>query len=1317
MPSGASMMSARTEIVMPKVLAFTQAAKLVSPSIDGGFPEGLLLQLWIRRTGDAASQTIVELAGSKSRIVLATDDRGDLRFAVIGGKPAALTIPGGLPLERWVQVRAGIGPEGKAWLNVHGMAYTDGSLPAPGSEPRTVTVGGFVGELAQLQVWKHPKPTSLTWDPPPLDAPRLWAYYPLKRTVAEGKRHISEDLGANKRHLAGSSALATVSHPAPFADGPAAYFVFAEDSALTSLSPVTGPKGKLTIEAWVRLDTDEAQPGAVVQLGAGSRRLVLAAGGKDGEIALVLVVGDKHVRLGSAKGLLKKGQWAHIAATAMVDDAGLVAESQIYFQGTARARTTPVLDAVQRTGLRTLLRSPVVPECSLGGAAPGLARFRGGLAEVRLWRAIRPDRLARRWLTRARGDEGELLACYPLDGLSEGLFHDHGPRRGWGRAAAGVTLADTRGPPLPATTGATPYRLITRGKLVREMVPGPKISNKMLGLGGATQSRQTYVSVLVYDATVEVTTAAGDGASDRSLEVRVDRPLSAFVGPTEKLQTTAWKAGETYVVPLNGAGKVRLRFTAADLSCPTIRVRVAGAPGGAWTAIRPDAPVQQRLRTISGTAMTNPGRGRRNPLPAGTTSDDADALAGAFRQLATQFPATAPVKAQTKPQTKPNLKPTARSLWGDLEDAWNDTTEAAGDVVEDVVDEGEDLVNQGTDAVEETWNDTTGALEDAWNETTEAVEDGANTAADALEDVVNAAADALDPAALGNAILDTASGAIAGATRTAKSAGALIRRSASDLDALRKKVEGATRRAGAQAITALVDSAETLAIEVSDLASTGLRYVEIIGTTIVDGAEAAWRVVVDGVEEAFAAIKALVDRIAAELREILEFLAFLFLWDDFLAASDEVHAVLDGALQQLRSKTPQLGEYKAQLADALRTGVEQAIGQRSVGDLFGLDVDAARLVLEPLEYVLEKFQDALESADIVFDLADDMTSGLGAPDAAVLAAANGLAGELPDLTEVSSVLGEPIAQLLAGNGTLADGSSSILDLLFDSVVTQGQAAIDLAEKQFRARIKVPVLTDAIESVILGGRTFTVMRIVALVGAIVGVLTEKTASAAQGKRGGSTLVRAKSGVQAKSGQPRANADTRRILWASMALGLVNSLVLTAKTGLELAGKSLKKVSAILAATGGLCTSLRGVLTLARIPSLPQNVRPYTGTNAGLEIVTGAWTVLSAYVTYKVDDLWRPFDLVAFGLLGLATTTVSAVALGTGDLQGDNQVVSFSLRCGSWVSSSLMRLSEKYDDSDRSGRLKVVTVGLAIVSGVTDVAEAIYGNVDEVQQQVG
>ncbi|MFY0534202.1 hypothetical protein [Nannocystis pusilla] len=614
-------------------------------------------------------------------------------------------------------------------------------------------------------------------------------------------------------------------------------------------------------------------------------------------------------------------------------------------------------------------------------------------------------------------------------------------------------------------------------------------------------------------------------------------------------------------------------------------------------------------------------------------------------------------------------------------------------------------MNAGTDAVEDAWNETTGALEDTWHDATDVVEGG-----------WNAALGALDPAALGNKILATGSGVIEGAQRTAKSAAGLIVRGVNELDALRKKVEGASRRAGTQAIGALVDSAETLAVEVSELTDTGMQWIEIIGTTIVDGAETAWRVVVNGVEEAFAAMEALVKRIAAEIREILEFLAYLFMWDDFLAASDEIHALLDDSFQQLRAKTPQLGEYKAQLADALRKGVEQAVGKRSVGDLFGLDIDAAR----PCSSRSSMCWKILGRARV-------RRRGVRPRRRRDLRPRRAQCGraehrERPHRQAARPHPGEHRARHadLAAPGPKRRARRRLVLAARRPVRRRGHPRRG-RHRPRRQAVPRPHQGAGADRRDRGDHPRRPL-LHGHAGRRAGRRDRRRADREVDEQGpgqdeGGDHDHAQVGVQPKSGQPQSSRDARRILWASMALGLVNSIVLTTKTALELAGKAAKQFSAILAATGGICTSLRGVLTLARLPSLPQKVRPYTGANAGLEIVTGAWTVLSAYVTYKVDDLWRPFDLVAFGLLGLATTTLSAVALGTGNLQGDSQIVTFSLRCGSWVSSSLMRLSEKYDDSDRSGRLKIVTVGLAVVSGVIDVAEAIYGNVDEVQQQVG
>jgi hypothetical protein len=77
--------------------------------------------------------------------------------------------------------------------------------------------------------------------------------------------------------------------------------------------------------------------------------------------------------------------------------------------------------------------------------------------------------------------------------------------------------------------------------------------------------------------------------------------------------------------------------------------------------------------------------------------------------------------------------------------------------------------------------------------------------------------------------------------------------------------------------------------------------------------------------------------------------------------------------------------------------------------------------------------------------------------------------------------------------------------------------------------------------------------------------------------------------------------------------------------------------------------------------------------------------------------------------------SIKALFSGDLGDDRSKTAFGLRCGSWVLSLSVRVCEKLDDRDTTSKLKYVTMGLAVLAVVTDVTEAIYGNIGETEEQ--
>ncbi|MCY1009298.1 hypothetical protein OV079_27790 [Nannocystis pusilla] len=714
--------------------------------------------------------------------------------------------------------------------------------------------------------------------------------------------------------------------------------------------------------------------------------------------------------------------------------------------------------------------------------------------------------------------------------------------------------------------------------------------------------------------------------------------------------------------------------------------------GGLWTILRPDQTAQSRLRAVTGTSLLSPGAGRTSPMPAGSTSADADALAVALRQLATQCP---PRPQSATPAAFKQKKWVIQTFGlGDIGGVFDDIGDAAEELGEVIVDTAEDAGEVIVDTAED------------------AGEVVVDTAEDAGEAIAGAAVD------VSNAVVGSAETVVTGAKRTAKSAAGLLEQGEAQVAALRVKANKTAARVGQAAISTLIDSADSLAIFVDETVEAAGGWVEVIGTSIVNGAEVAWRTVVSGVEDALTAVTALLKRIGAEIQQFIDYLAYLFAWGDFLAESDKLYGTLEQSIQGLGGMLQQAGSYKDELGKTLRSTVKKAVGNRTVGDLFGLRIDRSNPAIEHLEYFLEQVQRAIESVEAVFEGVADVATGEVSPSPALLGSAEASAARLPmsSLANPLTLLTTPVKDLLAGNGALADGSSSLLDAAFSEIVSSGGQAITTAVDQVRARIKVPWLTDMIETVILGGRSFTLLRAAALAGAIPSVLTSKLSGGQKKEEASGSIT----GIVGPSSQPKptktpqqkAEAErSRRALWASTGLGLINSAVVVGKTVLEM--RKVKQGIGILTVSSGICICMRGYCTSLLLSRYSQEARPFAKTNVWFDVIEGVYTVLRGLRKAESDAKWAKFDMAFHGILGLAITTSSAIALGSGKL-GDAQArTGFAFRCTSWVGNSMVRLAEKSDDVMTSPTAKKCTLGLAAIVAVVEIAEAVNGNVDDVQ----
>ncbi len=1273
--------------MMIEALRFQQTSpKFIAPPISAGLPKGLVLQLWIRRTGDLERTPIVELAGVNSRIVLGTGNRFDvLSLSLIAdGKTTEISVPGALPIARWVQVRATVASDGTAELHVLGMKLAQGKLPSPGSETRTLMIGGLIGELTQLQVWKSSSPTLLSYDAPKdLNAGNLWAYYPLSAIEwdAANKQSVVEDIGPHHRHavMQGSTNAATrVVHDEALDRRQAAHLRFVSNDRSLKLGPLTGLSGRLTLEAWVCPVGDSPTP--VVLVAGTEARLVLVAGGSDGEVALLSIDNSKRVDVVTrSTGLAQPNQWSHVAVTLEVTKAKYMTVTVpqlnvgVFQQGQLRKRETFTQTHAGAMRLASLVSQPLIPLVALGAPAPGYMEFfRGGMAEVRIWRGAAQERVEALWLARARGDEDELIACYRLDTDPDEHLVDISSRRGFTAVPSGISLEREQCPPLAATSGALAFRVQVRGKLLSDQVPLSSTSATTKNLwqvtdattGETTTAAAKSEARSIFHVTIDITSRSGNSPLGRMLDVRLDQPLTMLEIKGSQLVQTPWAANQTHQILLPASGRVWLRFDAKQLACPTLRLRVSGTPGSVWTVVRPDESAQKRLRKVTAESLKKPADGRRSPLPVEASDADAQALADALTRLGTQL------VRQPSASSNPSTSGASSKLFGPVED-W---------VVEDV-----------GDVAEDTWEATSGA----------AISGGTTFIA------------------LGQEVLE-------GATTIAKSAGNLLVCGTQQLELLTAKCTKVGAWVGTQALTTAIRRADRLAFVGAQSWGDTARWVEAIGTSIVDGAEVAWRVIVSGVDDALAAVTSLVQRIGAMIQEWIDYLAWLFMWDDFVDASDEAYAFFQETMRGVGQQIAGLDGIKHQLTDALRETVEDAIGKRSLADVFGIDAEAVSPAIEQLEYVQEQVQQLLESTDLSWvssRLGED--TGLG-PSEAVSTQSSELLRLQPfcDPSDVLGFLDTPISELLASNQQLANGSSSLFDAVFDPIAAASTELLEQLDTAMFSRLSVPYLTEVIENVVLCGRTLSIARVMALMAAIPVVLAEKSSSGQS-----RTLIMSRSTSEttevSQAEQDRLDADrrTRWALWGVMAAGLLNTIVVVCKSAVEKRSQneSTAKFSSFFQMTSGSLGVFRGLILVGRIPAFPLSTRIYASINACAEMTAGLCTAyfgmqgLKKIGPTETRKDWSMVEAVLQGMLGATVIASSAIALKTGEFDDERSKTAFSLRCSSWVVSLFVRMFEKLDDRDASGRLKYVTMGLAGIQVVIEVGEAIYGNVVETDAQ--
>ena len=850
-----------------------------------------------------------------------------------------------------------------------------------------------------------------------------------------------------------------------------------------SLSPLPTGTGKLTIEGWINptwgsaeqvflcLGDDSEIPihfaltaSSGTSTGGGTIHFAFCQGGTTSDGARVGSTNQPaSLKLVSAAYPAPAGEFVHVALTLSLgqrtkDKFTFVTTYPIsvalYLNGTlATSRALEVKGTGPLMPLVRLLRSSMIPNFFAGGGPTLLGQFTGQLAEVRIWNTCRSgDEIAAFSQTRAIGNEAGLIACYRFDQSSSGLAYDVSSRHGLAQLPASGSIATAATLPIPNTADTVGAHLRVKGKLVTEYLhyqTAPSYTVKLdlgvvgaktsIGLGGTSAQTTTRTinpgettgNVTVFDATLEPVAADGSSLAGQTIQVCPDGNVTVYLDQSSNISLRdVWAAGSTNNVTVPVYGKVRLRFLAEGLTFPTLRVRHAGMAPGVWTLVRPDTEALTKLFQTTATELLSPASGVASPLPSGTSTADAATCADTLAAIGDAF----------RPNPRPRLGSKLRFSFGKAFNTAVDWTESTANQA------GQSLTKLGSEA-----------------------------------------------GVFASALVDDGTADLTKATIAAKTVGTLICSSQSEINNLITATKGAYARVGQAEITKAIASADRMAVISSAVAGQVVHKLAIVGSSIINGVTHVWQVVACGIQDALLAMNSFFARIGASIQKMVEFLAWMFNWNDFLRASDGIYHSITGALDQVPTLMQSLSQYKGQILDSLTLPTD--LPKQSLAQMCGLGIPA-NMGAKEMDYVMELGNKLMSAADIDLDGLTSFADKLQMPtiDTAKLDSLVRAAGDVasPVMRSATGLLTTPVSELVGG---MNSATGEILDFVFTSVTTISDVFVKAINTLLTGRIKVPHLSGWIESTILGGRPLNLLRIVSLAGGIFEVLLTKIAASA------------------------------------------------------------------------------------------------------------------------------------------------------------------------------------------------------------------------------
>ncbi|MEO0537453.1 MAG: hypothetical protein AAF215_26790 [Cyanobacteria bacterium P01_A01_bin.123] len=295
---------------------------------------------------------------------------------------------------------------------------------------------------------------------------------------------------------------------------------------------------------------------------------------------------------------------------------------------------------------------------------------------------------------------------------------------------------------------------------------------------------------------------------------------------------------------------------------------------------------------------------------------------------------------------------------------------------------------------------------------------------------------------------------------------------------------------------------KTIGDAIKSGASATIGFFEDAVNILVDTAQGVFRFVVDTVEKVAEFVEAVVEKVVESIKQFIEFLQFLFDWDDILDTQRylkrTINAGLDSAKQLAVNAKPHVKAFVDDLQDGVEDGMNQLVktlgGKPSEVEGSGFEIP------EALEWFLSKFLGGSKSSDS--ETTPDSGSGdsplanfvrqmLEAFEDAVGAGLRVSEGVLDSIQALLENPRQPEVALITIIEAFRDAIIQSLDAVENvalGLLDVVGAAIDFFKDLLNAEIRIPFISDLLDFIGVG--KLTAMNLATLVLAIPVTVTAK-----------------------------------------------------------------------------------------------------------------------------------------------------------------------------------------------------------------------------------